>query len=57
MASIAATIADINLAEAEFAKAHGIILVDLDDRAEAMDILNRIERRMLANMPSHEAAE
>lgn len=27
------------------------------DRLEAMDILNRIERRMLANMPTEQAAE
>jgi hypothetical protein len=35
-------------------------LADHEDVAEAMDILNRIERRMLANMPpaqQREAAE
>lgn len=27
------------------------------DRLEALDIINRIERRMLANMPAHPATE
>ena len=37
--------------------AKGINAVDEDDRFEVMDILNRIERRMLQNMPAQEAAE
>lgn len=38
-------------------RAKGIDAVDDEDRMEALDIINRIERRMLANMPSSEAAE
>ncbi len=28
-----------------------------DDRFEALDIINRIERRLMANMPAKDAAE
>lgn len=43
-------------------RAKGIDAVDEEDRMEAFDIINRIERRMLANMPdvkamNREAAE
>lgn len=42
-------------------RAQGGDAVDYEDRMEAMDIISRIERRILANMPSqppqHEAAE
>lgn len=33
-------------------RAKGIDAVDPEDRMEAFDIINRIERRMLANMPA-----
>lgn len=49
----------VELEQALLAK--GIDAGDPEDRAEAMDIINRIERRILANMPStdqhSEAAE
>jgi hypothetical protein len=57
--SIGATVSDIQAAEAAFA-ARGVDVSDYEDRAEAMDILNRIERRMMANMATgrhSEAAE
>jgi hypothetical protein len=33
----------------------GMNAIDEDDRFEAMDIINRIERKMMANMPEQEA--
>ena len=48
-ASILATVTEIRAAEAALAD-RGIDVADYEDRAEALDILNRIERRILANM-------
>lgn len=41
---------DVNVLNRELA-AKGITQIDDEDRMEAMNIINRIERRMLANMP------
>lgn len=54
--AVLTTITEIRAAEAAFA-ARGIDVSDYEERAEALDILNRIERRMLSNMPTREAAE
>lgn len=53
---ITALAIDINRLRDELA-AKGITDIDTEDRMEALDIINRIERRMLANMPTREAAE
>ena len=56
---ILALVDGVNSLERDLA-AHGIDATDEFDRMEAMDIINRIERRILANMPAqpaHEAAE
>ncbi len=55
-AEILAMVDDVNRLRGELAK-KGIVGIDDEDRMEAMDIINRIERRMLANMPPKEAAE
>jgi hypothetical protein len=36
---------------------NGMNAIDEEDRFEAMDIINRIERKMLMNMKTREAAE
>jgi hypothetical protein len=48
---ISALADDVVRIERELA-AHGINAVDEFDRMEAMDIINRIERKILANMPT-----
>lgn len=52
---ISALVDDINRIVRELA-AKGITDIDTEDRMEALDIINRIERRMLANMPAESAA-
>jgi signal-transduction protein with cAMP-binding, CBS, and nucleotidyltransferase domain len=53
---ISALVDGVNTLELDLAR-HGIDATDEFDRMEAMDIINRIERRLLANMPDHPAHE
>jgi hypothetical protein len=56
---ISALASDVGRIEQDL-RARGIDATDEFDRMEAMDIINRIERRLLANMrdqPTQEAAE
>lgn len=53
---IALLVNDVNVMSHELTL-KGITEIDDEDRMDAMDILNRIERRMLAKMPTQQAAE
>jgi hypothetical protein len=52
---IAVLASDVKWLRQELA-AKGIVGIDDEDRMEASDILNRIERRILANLPAKETA-
>lgn len=55
-AEIAATIDEINATQRALAE-KGIQGIDNDDRFDALEIIERIEQRILANMPADTAKE